>query len=538
MFKEYKARMTKNSVKLIFITTLTSALITVAGFVGPLLVKRFVENYTADMVIWIPVLQIVGVYLVCYLFKVLLNKLVYNYSVSFKTRETCELLRYMFRMKYEKLISLEPTYLVDKITNSVNTFYTLYSQSISSYIISTFSVVGSVVLMFVVDKGVAVILVLLIPVQILGYKLLNKKLQNMCITLQTVCAKNFTGILSVTSAVDYIKQCENSEKVIDFLSGKVRAIHKENARVGNFAGFVSLTLSDFVSIVNNLAYIYVTILMLTGYFGLADYIFMTLILSIYFPAVNNIVGAGINLRDIKGVYQFVEKEIMDNIEENGSLELTHIDEIAYDIHNVGYGDNVLIEDGAFSVKKGEVLMVRGESGCGKTTLMKALVRFLNINSIFINGVDIRQYRNESVRGKISFFSQNVPIITGTIRENILFGQKDTKFDLSTLRGKSFMEKFFAQEDGLDHMILENGSNLSGGDKQKIALARLYIENPDVIILDEITSSIDRESADMIFEDILEHFGDRIILVIAHDTEVGKFSTSKVMIENKHLTQMS
>jgi len=538
MFKAYQKRMTQKSIMLVVFTTITSALITIAGFIGPLLVRRFVDHYGEYTDIFFPILQIVLVYIVCYMFKIVLNEFIYGFSVKFKTRETCELINYMFRMKYEKLISLEPTYLVEKITNSVNTFYQLYSESISSYIISGFTIIGSVILMMFVNVYVALVLILLIPLQIFGYKILNKKLQNMCVHLQTVCARNFTGILSITSAVDFIKQCGNKGKIIDFLGKKIKTIHTENAKVGKFAGFVSKTLADLVGIINNMVYIYVTILMLKGYFTLADYIFMTLLLSLFFPAVNSIVGAGINLRDIKGVYQFVEHEIMDNIEDDGLKNVDHISEITYEVHNMGYGEKILIEDGGFTVKSGETLMVRGESGSGKTTLMKALVKFFQIDTVKVNGVDIKDYSNDSIRNKISFFSQNVPIITGTIKENIMLGQENTDFDLSVLREKKFMQKFFAEKEGLDHVIVENGSNLSGGDKQKIALARLYIENPDVIILDEITSSIDRETADMIFEDILQSFKDRIILVIAHDTEINKYSKRMVKIEDGHLRECS
>ena len=95
-----------------------------------------------------------------------------------------------------------------------------------------------------------------------------------------------------------------------------------------------------------------------------------------------------------------------------------------------------------------------------------------------------------------------------------------------------MKKFFDLDDGLEHMIYENGSNLSGGDKQKIALARLYLENPDVIILDEITSSIDKKSEELIFEDIVENFKEQIIFVIAHDDNVKKYCNRFIKIENK------
>ena len=537
MFDEYKKEMTRNSAKLIIITTITSLLIAVTSFIGPLLIKDFVESYPKDRQILKPLLVILLTYVVCYLFKLLLSSLKGKMSINFKTRETCQLILMMFKMRYEKLIQLEPTYLVEKINTSVNTFYQLYSDSIASYIVSIFTIIGCLCFMLCINVWIAVILIVIIPLNIAGYKLLNKRLQKMCIRLQNVCAKNFADILSITSAVDYIKQSPNYELIINFIKKKTKIIHSENANVGVYAGLISLTLGDIINMINNLLYIYVTVLMVNAKINLADYIFITMVISMFFPALNNIVGAGINLRDIKGVYEFVENELINNIEESGEERCEMIENVSFDIHDIGYNDKLLIKNGHFDVKRGDIVMIQGESGSGKTTIMKGLAKLLHIDGISLNGKELSEYDNNSVRAKIAFFSQNVPIITGTIKENILLGQNEKKLDINKLKNKLFMKKFFDEKEGLDHIILENGSNLSGGDKQKIALARLYLEQPDVIILDEITSSIDKESSDVIFEDIINSFKESIIFVIAHDDTVKKYCNRFIKILNKECIEV-
>lgn len=537
MFDEYKKEMTRNSAKLIIITTITSLLIAVTSFIGPLLIKDFVESYPKDRQILKPLLVILLTCVVCYLFKLLLSSLKGKMSINFKTRETCQLILMMFKMRYEKLIQLEPTYLVEKINTSVNTFYQLYSDSIASYIVSIFTIIGCLCFMLCINVWIAVILIVIIPLNIAGYKLLNKRLQKMCIRLQNVCAKNFADILSITSAVDYIKQSPNYELIINFIKKKTKIIHSENANVGVYAGLISLTLGDIINMINNLLYIYVTVLMVNAKINLADYIFITMVISMFFPALNNIVGAGINLRDIKGVYEFVENELINNIEESGEERCEMIENVSFDIHDIGYNDKLLIKNGHFDVKRGDIVMIQGESGSGKTTIMKGLVKLLHIDGISLNGKELSEYDNNSVRAKIAFFSQNVPIITGTIKENILLGQNEKKLDINKLKNKLFMKKFFDEKEGLDHIILENGSNLSGGDKQKIALARLYLEQPDVIILDEITSSIDKESSDVIFEDIINSFKESIIFVIAHDDTVKKYCNRFIKILNKECIEV-
>lgn len=536
MIKQYKKQLLKSSHKLIIFTSVTSLLITASEFICPLLVSQFTKNYNTYKSITLPLLIILCAYLFCYGFKVLLNRITNNYSIVFKTNESKKLINYMFKMKYEDLNKLEPTYLIEKITYSVNTLFSLYAETISAFIISAFTIIGCIGFMLFTEKIIALIFILVIPIQILGYKKLNKKLSDICMNLQTVCAKSFTNIISITSAVDYIKQSSDTTHINNLLGKFIKKVNKENAKVNNFAGFVSITLSDIINILNNVVYIYAAVCLLLGKIVLSDFVFITLISSLFFPALNKIVSANINLRDLKGVYTFVEKEIFDNIEVDGVREIDSINKIAYSVKHVSYGDLELITDGGFSAIPGDIVMIKGESGSGKTTLMKGLIKFVDIENIYINDINIQDYSNQSLRSKISFFSQNVPIITGTIKDNILMGNEENSDVLEVLKTKAFMQKFFTYQEGLDTVVLENGSNLSGGDKQKIAIARIFIENPDVVILDEITSSIDEETGEMIMEDILNTYSEKIIFIISHSNNVEKYCNKIIDLKDKKLKE--
>ncbi len=533
MFSDYKKNLSVRSVKLILITTLTSLIITILEFISPLLLKNFIDNYHIKNNIIKPLLIILVIYIFSYFFKIMLNKITNIYSVKFKTREHNQLLNYMFQMKYEKLISLEPTYLVEKITNSVNTLFSLYSESISSILISTMNIILSISLIIFIDKFVALILIIIIPLNIISYKILNKKLSDMCIDLQTKCAKSFMNIISITSQIDFIKQTAETTNIIKLINPYVSDIHKENAKVSSFARNISTTINDLINILHSGIYIYAAISLLTESILLSDFIFINLIISIFFPALNNIVKSNIDLRDLKGVYNFIEKEIFYNIEESGNLEINSIDEIEFNINKLGYQNLNLIETGYFKAKPGDIIMISGESGSGKTTLMKGLVKFINMD-IKINGLSINKYKNSAVRNKILFFSQTVPIIAGTIKDNILMGDKSKEDILLKLCDKPFLKKFFEFNEGFETKVLENGSNLSGGDKQKIALARLFIDDPDVIILDEMTNSIDKSNASIIINDIINEYKNKIIFFISHDDYIKEYCNKVILIQDKTL----
>lgn len=535
MEKRYKKMIRQNSLKLIIVTTLCALIITVAEFISPIIVKDFIDNFEARKEhITISISIIIFVFIASYLLKILGNSITNHYAIKFKTAETLHLYKIMFQMKYSELVSKEPTYIVEKINNSVNTLFVFFSEAISTYVISTISVLISILFVYQVDFFITCLFLVLIPLQLIGYKILNTKLNKKCKTLQTVCAKGFKDILSVTSSIEYYKQSPKISNVLNLLKPFVTSIISENVSVNKFAGFVSITLSDITNIINNCIYIVASVYMITNRITLSELIFVNMILTIYIPAIRRLINANINIRDLDGVYDFIENEMLVHIEEEGKKDLKEVNVIEGNIEPFYYNEKEVLKGGSFYVEKGDIVFLSGLSGSGKTTLVKGLVKFHLISNIKINGVNIEQYSNESVRNKISFYSQNIPIITGTIRDNIRMGAEGNEAELDKLREKSFMKKFFALEKGLDTVILENGANLSGGDKQKIALARLYLEHPDVIILDESTSSLDKETAYEIMNDIIENYKDKIIFIISHDKDIIKYTNKMIEIDNGYI----
>ena len=535
MFKKYKKQLLQSSIMLIIQTTILSVIITILEFISPLLIKNFIDKYKVKTSISLSLVIIATSYLVNFLFKLIANQITTSYSVKFKTREIKKLLEYMFHIEYSKLIKLEPTYLVERINNSINNLFTLFSNSISTYIISSISILFCLLLCLSIDKIITALLLVIIPIQFLGYKTLNKKLSNLSMNLQTVCAKNFANIISVTREVDYIKQSKNPAAITKLLSSNIENIYSANAKVERFAKAVSLLLTNIITLLNSGIYIYITVRMLENEITLSNFIFINLVISIFFPALNNIVNANINLRDLKGVYYFVENEIIENLENDGDRSLEHVHTISFDVKNVSYDDNVLIDSGSFTAKPGDIIMIKGKSGSGKSTLMKGLVKFLSINKIEINGIPIHEYKNYDVHNKVALFSQNIPIISGTIKDNILLGDDNRMNRFSLLEDKDYFKKFL--KTGLDTMILENGSNLSGGDKQKIALSRAFLDSPEVIILDEITNSIDKESTAEIINDIIDLYKDKIIFFISHDDYIQQYCNKMVVLEDKQLKEV-
>jgi len=182
-------------------------------------------------------------------------------------------------------------------------------------------------------------------------------------------------------------------------------------------------------------------------------------------------------------------------------------------------DRWVLKDINLFLEKGKVYAFVGPSGAGKSTLLSLIPRFYDPQKglILLDGIDIREYNLDSLRNKIGVVTQDTLLFSGTIRENLLYGdpRADDKeiekaIEMSALSG--FIKGL---PKGLDTNIRELGKSLSGGEKQRISIARVFIKNPEILILDEFTSQLDAESEHLVREAIYNLFKGRTSLVIAH-----------------------
>ena len=213
-----------------------------------------------------------------------------------------------------------------------------------------------------------------------------------------------------------------------------------------------------------------------------------------------------------------------------------------DLKNNSYGydpKNLVLDNASFIVKKNQKIGISGQSGCGKSTLIKIIAGLIKPNKsqfIIDNKTNIRDdYLN--LRG-IALVPQNIFIINDTIKKNIAFGIEDQKIDKNKVNNcikEVQLENMIKSiNDGIDHKLLERGKNLSGGQIQRIGIARALYFNPDIIIFDESTSSLDQENEQKILKLIEKISYDKTIIFISHRKEVLNFCDITYHMENKKI----
>ena len=221
----------------------------------------------------------------------------------------------------------------------------------------------------------------------------------------------------------------------------------------------------------------------------------------------------------------------------------------------GLKDNISFENVPFEYKKGvpilkhisfvvnkdETMALVGNSGGGKSTIVNLIPRFYKIKQgkIKIDGIDIADYKIESLRNNISIVLQDNFLFAGTIKENILMGKPNaTDKELNTAIQNACLEEFISTlDDGIETYIGERGVMLSGGQKQRIAIARAFIKNAPIVILDEATSALDNKSEAIVQQAIDNLMKDKTVFVIAHRLSTIRNADKIAVINEGELVEL-
>jgi ABC-type multidrug transport system fused ATPase/permease subunit len=204
-----------------------------------------------------------------------------------------------------------------------------------------------------------------------------------------------------------------------------------------------------------------------------------------------------------------------------AVDLVSLDSVTFENVSFSYpGQSLLaLEDVSFHVQKGETLALVGPSGSGKTTIVKLLMRFYDPTRgrVLINGVDLKSYRQRSVREKLGVVLQDVALFNDNIGENIAFARPDAGNDEVRVAAQAAHADDFIQKlpDGYATLVGERGIKLSGGEKQRVAIARAILKSPELIVLDEATSALDSESEQLVQQAFVRLLAGKSSIVIAH-----------------------
>ena len=228
------------------------------------------------------------------------------------------------------------------------------------------------------------------------------------------------------------------------------------------------------------------------------------------------------------------------MDEKGADVVPASSEIIFDNVDFSYADRKILDHVSFTIPAGTTTAIVGPSGSGKTTMCNLIARFWDVDAgrITVGGKDVRDFKLDSLMKNISMVFQNVYLFADSIENNIKFGCPDATHEqvIEAAKKACCHEFISALPDGYDAVIGEGGGTLSGGEKQRISIARTILKDAPIIILDEATSSVDPENEEELQRAIAELTHDKTIIMIAHRLKTVRGADQILVLDDSHIVQ--
>ncbi len=410
------------------------------------------------------------------------------------------------------------------ITNDIDTLTQCLNQSITTIITGIATIIGILIMMISINISMTIVSILIIPFCMFFLSIVVKKSQKYFAMQQEYLGHINGHVEEIYGGHDIVKAFNGEKDAIE----KFQSINKTLYQSAWKSQFLSTMMHPIMQFIGNLGYVVISIL--GGYMVIIDKIKVGDIQSFtqyvrnFTQQINQLSQVMSNIQSAvaasERVFDFLklEEEVaspanktsIENID--GNIEFQHV--------NFGYLPNkTIINDFSAKVKDGQKIAIVGPTGAGKTTIVKLLMRFYELNSgkILIDGHDLTSFDRGEVRKLFGMVLQDTWLFSGTIKENIRYGKLDaTDNEIKEACKMASVDHFIKTlPDGYDMVLNEEADNVSGGQKQLLTIARVILANPKILILDEATSSVDTRTEILIQEAMDKLMQGRTSFIIAH-----------------------
>lgn len=493
-------------------------------------------------------LLLLGLYLLSMLF---------NYVQSWITSGISQKVAYSLRKDIAEKIDRLPLSFFDKhasgdilsrITNDVDTIAQSLNQSMAQIITSTVTVVGVVIMMFTISWQLTLIALAILPVTfgILGMVMSRSQ-------------KYYIGQQKALGDADgHIEEMYGAHQIVQAFNGEAASVatfKKYNDELytsgwkSQFFGSLMMPISNLVGNIG-----YVGICIAGGFLAVNSVVtigdiqaFIQYVKSFTQPItqmaqimnmLQSTAAASERVFDFLEAEEMPEEEVKISTEEVAKL---HSD-VTFDHVRFGYNpDKIIIKDFSLDVSAGQKIAIVGPTGAGKTTLVKLLMRFYELNSgkITIGGQNISKMKRSDLRSMFGMVLQDTWLLNGTIKENLRYGKLNASDEeLRQAAVEAHADHFIEQmPEGYDSMINEESSNISAGQKQLLTIARAFVKDPKILILDEATSSVDTRTELLIQQGMDRLMQGRTAFVIAHRLSTIRDADSIIVLKDGDIVEV-
>ncbi|SCG41674.1 ATP-binding cassette, subfamily B [Micromonospora halophytica] len=435
--------------------------------------------------------------------------------------------------------------LLSRVTNDIDNISQTLSQTLSQLLTSLLTVVGVLAMMFWISPLLALVALVAVPLSVLVTGQIAKRSQRKFIAQWTHTGELNGQIEEAFTGHELVKVFGRQREV-------QAAFHAKNDELfaASFgAQFISGIIMPAMFFIGNLSYVAIAVVgglrVASGSMSLGDVqAFIQYSRQFTQPltqvaSMANLLQSGVASAERVFAVLDAEEQSPDPepparvTDPHGRVEFAHVS-FRYD------PDKPLIEDLSLVAEPGHTVAIVGPTGAGKTTLVNLIMRFYELDAgrITLDGVDVTTLRRDDLRGRIGMVLQDTWLFGGTIRDNIAYGRPDaSEEEIHAAARATFVDRFVhSLPNGYDTVIDEEGSNVSAGEKQLITIARAFLAEPSLLILDEATSSVDTRTEVLLQRAMAALRSDRTSFVIAHRLSTIRDADLILMMENGRIVE--
>ena len=433
--------------------------------------------------------------------------------------------------------------ILSRITNDVDSLQSGIVQTFNQLLTGVVTIVGVTVMMLSINLWLAITTIVLVPISFFIITKVTKFSQDYYLK-QLEYRGRLNGQIEESFTGHEIIRSFNQE------DESMRIFEEENENWYEQewkAKFFSSLSTPLVHFISNLQYVVISVLgavlVLQNAISVGDILafiqysknFTTPIEQI--TRIMNMIQTAMAASE--RIFEFLKIDVEENPSKKQIKEIN--EEISFENVNFGYTeDELIIKDLSFKVKKGEKIAIVGETGAGKTTIVKLLMRFYDVNSgaIKIDGININEYDKHSLRSLVGMVLQDTWLFNDSIFNNIRYGKLDaTEEEIKTASKEAHADHFIMQNpDGYEMMLNEDADNISHGQKQLLTIARTILAKKQILILDEATSSVDTRTEMIIQKAMDKLMKNRTSFIIAHRLSTVRDADKILVIEDGHIIE--
>lgn len=442
------------------------------------------------------------------------NSIVLDFDNNFDSKLTNNI--------YKKILSLPLKYHhsrpVGDIMSRINDLSSIkeFINFVSFSLITDFLfVIGIFIIIFFINKLLFLLLIIFALTYMFIYILFRDKIYSMSLMLKEINSEVNSYLIESILGIDTIKNFNIEKERNSRFKSKYNNLLKSNVKYNKFILSIEL-FQNFIMTISNVFILFIGIKLVNkGLLLFSNLIIINSLLIYFFISLKNIIYFDRILIDSKNSYNRLEDLLDEEEDNNNKSNFNFNNNIEFKNVAYSYDSYNIFENLSFNINKGDFVFVKGDSGVGKSTLFKILTKQINDykGKVIVDNTNIKNLSVNDIRNNICFVSQNEIIFTDTILNNITLFKEATKKELEKVIRITGIDKFLKEKNiSLNFLLEENGHNISGGERQRILLARALLQNKKILILDETTNGIDTLSEENIVRKVKEEYDVTLILI--------------------------